>query len=309
MRIMHLTDSALGLSLVEATAPRPKPGPDELLIRVHAAGVTTAELQWYPTLHDRSGGKRHGAVPSHEFSGVVVGVGRDVSALEIGQEVFGMNDWFDDGAMADYCVAPFSSVAPKPACLTHVEAASVPIGALTAWQGLVDRAQLRTGETVLIHGGAGAVGVFAIQLARLHGAHVIATASARNIDFVRNLGADQVIDYHSTPFENAVHDVDVVFDTVGSDTLQRSWGVLHRGGRLVTIASTEEGTEDERVKNAFFIVEPSQMQLSVVADLLAARRLRPVLDAVVPLCHAGKAYTGQLERRSRGKLVVEVAAA
>jgi NADPH:quinone reductase-like Zn-dependent oxidoreductase len=303
---MHLTE---GLSLVEANVPRPKPGPDELLIRVRAAGVTTAELQWYPTSHDRHGQRRFGAIPSHEFSGVVAGVGRDVGSLEIGEEVFGMNDWFENGAMADYCVAPFSAVAPKPACLTHVEAASVPIGALTAWQGLMDRARLRSGETVLVHGGAGAVGVFAIQLAHLHGARVITTVSARNADFVRNLGADEVIDYQTTPFDEVVRGVDVVFDTVGGDTLDRSWNLLNRDGRLVTIVSSAENTADERIGKAFFIVEPNQMQLSVIADLLESRRLRPVLDAVVPLCQAGNAYMGRLERRSRGKVVVEVAAA
>lgn len=184
MRIIRLAGSAQTPALIEDAAPEPRPGQGELLIRVCAAGVILAELSWYPTSHRKTGAPRTGAVPSHEFSGVVAAVGQDVGPLEIGHEVFGMNDWYSNGAMAEYCVAPYFALAPKPGCLTHVEAASVPISALTAWQGLFDRANLQPGERVLVHGGAGGVGVFAIQLAHLHGARVIATASERNRDFV-----------------------------------------------------------------------------------------------------------------------------
>ena len=133
---------------------------------------------WYPTSHTKTGEKRTAAVPGHEFSGVIAALGADVEGFEVGREVYGMNDWFADGATAEYCLAQPAAVAPKPPRLTHIEAASVPIAALTAWQGLVERARLQPGESVLIHGGAGAVGLFAVQLARLRGAHVIATASA-----------------------------------------------------------------------------------------------------------------------------------
>jgi len=219
-----------------------------------------------------------------------------------------MNDWFSDGATAEYCVTRPASVAPKPAQLTHVEAASVPIGALTAWQGLFDRAKLQAGERVLVHGGAGAVGLFAIQLARLHGAHVTATASARNHGFVAQLGAGQIIDYQAAPFEKKLRDMDVVFDTVGGETLERSWSVLKRGGRMITIAADSEATADDRVKQAFFIVEPNREQLIRVGDLLDAGRLRTAVDAVLPLREAAAAYTGTVkERRGRGKLVVAVA--
>ena len=166
--------------VVKTDAVQPQPRRGELLIRVCAAGVIPTELSWYPTSHGQTGEARIGAVLGHEFSGVVAAVGEDVGSLEIGCDVFGMNDWFSDGAMADYCLAPFFAVADKPRRLSYVEAASVPISALTAWQGLFDRARLQPGERILVHGGAGAVGIFAIQLARLHGAHVIATASAPN---------------------------------------------------------------------------------------------------------------------------------
>jgi NADPH:quinone reductase-like Zn-dependent oxidoreductase len=192
--------------------------------------------------HTPDGGKRTGGIPGHEFSGIVEAVGPDVDPDHVGREVFGLNDWFADGATAEYCVAQSSSIAPKPHRLSHAEAASVPIGALTAWQGLFDRAGLRAGERVLIHGGSGAVGIFAVQLARRVGASVIATASARNTEFLKQLGAERVIDYHSERFEEHVRDVDVVFDGVGGATLQRSWNVLKPAGRSGLLHRRSEST-------------------------------------------------------------------
>src|SRR5215475_3495201 len=191
MKVMCLADSGATAVLAEESVPQPQPGRGELLIQVHAAGVTSKELLWYPTTHTKSGERRSRAVPGHEFSGVIAAIGEDTAGFEIGQEVYGMNDWFSDGAMAEYCITQPSSIAQKPTSLTHIEAASVPIGALTAWQGLFERARLEAGERVLVHGGAGAVGVFAIQLARFRGAHVVSTASARNLAFVAGLGAGE----------------------------------------------------------------------------------------------------------------------
>ena len=252
------------------------------------------------------GQSRVGAVPGHEFSGVVVGVGEDVGHLGVGHAVLGMNDWYSDGAMAEYCVAPFFSVVPKPGNLTFVQAASVPISALTARQALLDHARLRRGEHVLIHGGAGAVGVFAIQIARLYGAHVTTTASAQNRDFVAGLGAERVIDYHESRFEDEVKDMDVVFDTVGGQTLARSWSVLKPGGRIVTVVSTEANSADPRVRDAFFIVEPNQKELVEIARLLSGGQLRPVVDSVVPLSKVPDLYAGKVQRRGRGKVVVSI---
>src|SRR5581483_11775805 len=159
MRSVSLAPS-LAVAVVNDNAARPEPAAFELLIRVCAAGVITTEVAWYPTSHRKNGEIRTGAVLGHEFSGVVEAVGEGVGYLEVGREVFGMNDWFSDGALADYCTAPYYAVAPKPSRLSHIEAASVPISALTAWQGLFDRAKLQPGERVLVHGGAGAVGTF-----------------------------------------------------------------------------------------------------------------------------------------------------
>ena len=246
-------------------------------------------------------------MPGHEFSGVIAAVGKQVEGFSAGQDVYGMNDWFADGAMAEYCVTQALSIAAKPVSLTHAEAASVPIGALTAWQGLVERAKVQSGERVLVQGGAGAVGVFAIQLARLRDAYVIATASARNLDFVRELGAERVINYQSAPFEREAGEVDVVFDTVGGETLRRSWSVLKPNGRMVAIASDGEQATDERTKQAFFIVEPNHSQLKDIGRLLDEGRLKPVVDAVVPFAEVPAAFAGKTEKKQgRGKVVVEV---
>src|SRR4029450_3313902 len=300
MITMRLSDAADGPVLIEENVPQPQPGHGELLVRVYAAGVTPTELLWYPTTHAENGERRSRSIPGHEFSGVIAAVGEETVGFEIGQDVYGMNDWFSDGAMAEYCITQPTSVAQKPPSVTHVEAASVPIGALTAWQGLFDRAQLQAGEHVLVHGGAGGGCILAIQLARLRGAHVTATASARNLAFVSQLGAEQVIDYRAVHFEDNVRNMDVGFDTVADETLQRSWGVLKPGGRMITIAADSETTTDDRVKQAFFIGEPNREQLSRIGHMLDAGDLRMVVDAVLPLTQATVAYTGgAVQRRGR----------
>ena len=220
-----------------------------------------------------------------------------------------MNDWFADGATAEYCLTLPGSIAAKPKSLTHIEAASVPISTLTAWQGLFDRAKLQAGERVLVHGGAGAVGIFAVQLARSRGAHVIATASEHNLAFVSELGADEVIDYRKERFEDRVGKVDIVFDTVGDETLQRSWSVLKPTGRMVTIASDVEGTDDPKLKAAFFIVEPNHDQLNEVARMLDEGSLRTYVGATVALERVEEAYAGGHGlKNGPGKVVVVVSA-
>jgi NADPH:quinone reductase-like Zn-dependent oxidoreductase len=186
------TDQGPGLILVELQ--KPEPGLGEILIHVHAAGVTPTELLWYPTTHTKSGTARMRAVPGHEFSGVIAAIGKDVQDFELGDEVYGMNDWFADGATAEFCITLPQNIARKPTTLNHETAASVPIGALTSYQALIDRAKLAPGESVLIHGGASAVGLYAVQLAHIRGARVITTVSAQDIDFVIRLGADKAID-------------------------------------------------------------------------------------------------------------------
>jgi NADPH:quinone reductase-like Zn-dependent oxidoreductase len=304
MKALVLVKSAPQPLLLERELPRPVPQQGEVVVRVRAVAVTPTELLWYPTSHKKDGGSRTLPVLGHEFSGEVAECGEGVTEFAIGQEVYGMNDWFAEGALAEYCVATPEWIAHKPRALSHEEAASVPISALTAWQGLFDRGKLKPEERVLIHGGTGAVGMFAVQLAHAYGAHVITTVSASNIALAKTLGADEAIDYRGSSFETLVRDVDLVLDTVGGDTLQRSWQVLRPDGRLVTIAVDSEFTSDERIRQAFFIVEPNRMQLEEVGRLLDAGRLQTLHDAVIGVSGATDAYAGTHRRQGRGKLII-----
>jgi NADPH:quinone reductase-like Zn-dependent oxidoreductase len=300
MKAMRVSNSTQGPALIASELPRPLPGEGGLLISVRAAGVTPTELGWYPTTQTKDGTPRKGAVPGHEFSGVVAALGKNANGFEVGQEVYGLNDWFADGATAEFCLTTPQNIAGKPATLTHEAAATVPIGALTAWQGLLERAKIKPGERVLIHGASGAVGIFAVQLAHRHGAHVIGTASSANLELIAELGADEVIDYRASRFEDGTQKVDVVFDGVGGETFARSWSMLKPGGRMVTIVEGES-------KDAFFIVEPNQKQLAEVAKLLDAGELKTYVGAVVPLAKASDAYSGAVPRkRENGKVVIMI---
>ena len=291
-------------ALVYGAVTMPRAGEGEIVVRVRAAAVTPTELLWVPTWTTRAGKSRpFPIIPGHEFSGEVHALGSGVNDVAVGDAVFGMNDWFGDGAQAEFCVARSADVAPKPTSIDHVTAAVVPISALTAWQGLVERAKLTRGERVLVHGAAGNVGLFAVQIAHGIGAHVIATASGHNLEFVRSLGADEVIDYRARSFEDAVTGVDVVFDTVGGDTLARSWGVLRLGGRMETTAADAEHTREQRVKDAFFIVEPNREQLTRISRMIDAGKLRVFVGAAFPLQEASQAYT---HKPVRGKNVLVV---
>src|SRR5215218_262323 len=304
MRAVRLHARGGAESLRVEDAPTPRPGPGEVLVRVRAAAVTPTELLWVPTWTTPDGGPRPlPVIPGHEFSGEVAALGEGVTAVAVGEAVYGMNDWFGDGAQAEFCLARPADVARKPTSVDYPHAAVTPISALTAWQGLFERARLAAGQHVLIDGGAGGVGGFAVQLARRRGARVTATAAAGNLDFVRGLGADEVIDYRAERFEERVRGVDVVFDTVGGDTLRRSWGVLRPGGRMVTIAASEERAQDERIRAAFFIVEPRRAELEEVARLIDGGDVRPVVGAEFPLAEAVLAYR---HKPVRGKVVLRV---
>ena len=307
MKAMQVNHSTQGPLLIATELTQPEPGEGELLVSVHAVGVTHTELDWYPTTYAKDGTPRQRAVPGHEFSGVIAAVGKNTMGFEVGQEIYGMSDWFIDGATAEFCLTQPQSIASKPVTLTHEAAATVPIGALTAWQGLFEHAKLQPGERVLVQGGAGAVGLFAVQLAHLHGAHVIATASQKNLQLVAELGADEVIDYKASRFEDRSGRVDVVFDTAGGDALDRSWAVLNPSGRLVTVVSGLPDNAEQRVKDAFFIVEPSQIQLLEVARLLDSRTLKTYVNAVVSLEEASDAYSGNVRGKlGYGKVVIAI---
>lgn len=295
--------------LVYEDAPQPRPGPGQVLVRVYATGIIANELKWDETYQTAAASPHTLPIPGRDLSGVVEEVGPSVTTLVKGSEVFGMLGYGRDGAEAEYTIALPNELAPKPSRLDHVQAAAVPLSALTAWQALFDQAHLAAGQTVLIHGGAGGVGVFAVQLAHWAGAQVIATASARNRDLLRELGANETIDYATTRFEEVVHGVDLVFDTVGGDTLQRSWQVIKPGGVLVSIASPPPSATSVKrhdVRFAWFVVEPNQEELNQIGTLIDAGQLRPIVDAVFPLAQARQAYEQVAKGHTRGKVVLRV---
>ncbi len=290
-------------------APKPTPGAGDALVRVHACAITPTELSWGTTYTTRDGRERLPTIPGHELSGVVEAVSQDVSAPRVGDAVYALIDFWRDGAAADYVVVQARDLAPKPKNLSHTQAAAVPLSALTAWQALFDHAGLVKGHRVLIHAAAGGVGTYAVQLAKGRGAHVIGTARAINADFLRALGADDVIDYTAVRFEDRVHDLDVVLDSVGGDTLERSWSVLRKGGVLVTIADSAAADKAAKygVRGVEFIVEPSQAQLIEIARLIETGALRVIVESTYPLPDARAAFVRGLGGHNRGKLVLSVA--
>jgi len=312
MRALHAYAQGDPSRLLLEEAPRPTPGPEDVLVRVHASGVSPGELDWGGTWRNRDGTARvPPIIPGHEVSGVVEALGADARGLTVGDEVFGYIDSQRDGADAEYVAARAAELAPKPATLTHSEAAALPLSALTAWQALFDQGELARGQRILIHGGAGGVGTFAVQLARWRGAHVVATSSGEDADLVRRLGANEVIDYRAERFEDVVGDLDLVFDTVGGDTWERSWGVIRPGGRLVSIAvprPSERGTAAGR-RAIWFIVKADRGQLIEIGGLVDRGFVRPIVAEVLPLERGAEAYGTNRRRGGPGKVVLGVASA
>lgn len=308
MKAIYLEKKAGAEALVAGDIPRPKPGPGEILVKVHATAVMPTELNWEPTFNTASGQPRpFPIVLSHEFSGVVESSNGGTGEFKAGDEVYGLNDWFSNGAQAEYCVASPKEVALKPEKSTHSEAAVVPISALTAWQGLFEKGQLEKKKRVLIHGASGAVGTFAVQLARWRGAHVTATASSGNLDFVRALGADVVIDYHATRFEDVVCDMDVIFDGVGGETLERSWNILKKTGRMISIVgATTQAPLSQRSRDAFMIVRADGTQLAEIGKMIDSGELRVFVEATYPLAEAKDAYARAERGKMRGKIALSL---
>ena len=295
--------------LVYEDAPQPRPGAEEVLVRVYATGVIANELKWDVTYQTKAGSPRALPIPGRDLSGVVEAVGHGVTEPAKGDEVYAMLDYCCDGAEAEFTIALPNELAPKPRTLDHVQAAAVPLTALTAWQALFVHARLAAGQTILIHGAAGGVGVFAVQLARWAGAQVIATASQRNRDFLCELGANEIIDYTTTRFEEVVQGVDFVFDTVGGDTLHRSWQVVKPGGVLVSVVSPRPSFAEAKghgVRPVWFVVQPNREQLVRIGALIDEGKVRPIIDTVLPLSQARQAYEQGAKGHTRGKIVLRV---
>lgn len=294
------------LSLEEA--PRPTAGEGELLIRVYATSVNPFDAAYRAGYLAGYFNPTFPLILGTDVSGVVEEVGPGVSGFASGDRVYARGGVVRDGAYAEYIAVPASDVAPCPSSLDHVHAAALPHVVLTAWQALFVIAGLEAGQTVLIHGAAGGVGHVAAQLAKTRGARVIGTAST-NIDFLHELSLDQAIDYSSTPFEEVVRDVDVVLDTVGGDTQQRSWAVLKPGGILVSTlqAPSAEEAAAHGVRYGFVVsAPPIGPVLAQVATMVDAGQLKPEVSRVFPLESIREAHAAIETHHTRGKIVLQV---
>jgi NADPH:quinone reductase-like Zn-dependent oxidoreductase len=294
--------------LVYEEAPKPHPGPGEVLVRVAAAGILVNELGWDITYQTAAGEPRALPIPGRDLCGVVVEVSTDVTGVAVGDAVYAQLGYGRDGAEAEYAIVLPRELAPKPRMLDDVQAAAVPLSALTAWQALFLQARLSRGQRVLVHGASGGVGTYAVQFAHWAGAEVLATASARNADFLRDLGADVIIDYMTTRFEDVARDLDVVLDLVGGETLRRSWQVVRAGGVLVSVVTPLPADPAPRpeVRFVYFVVEPSGEQLRQIGGLLDAGQVRSIVDQVFPLAEARRAYEAGLHGHPRGKIVLAI---
>ncbi|MFE9663274.1 zinc-binding dehydrogenase [Streptomyces sp. NPDC005955] len=287
----------------------PEPGPNELLVRVHAAGLNPTD--WKHRVREAFLGEPP-FVLGWDVSGVVETVGTGVTLFGPGDEVFGMLPYpYGAGAHAEYVAAPARAFASKPSRIDHVQAAALPLAALTAWQALVDTARVGPGHRVLVHAAAGGVGHLAVQIAKARGAYVIGTAGGDKHGFLRGLGCDEVIDYREVDFADVVSAVDVVLDAVGGDYRARSLRTLRRGGVLVSLLPYEKrelAAEADRfgVRGEVMIVESDHAGMNAIADLVRADRLRATVAGTYPLADAAEAHARGETGRTAGKLVLLV---
>lgn len=294
--------------LVYEDVPVPTIEPNEVLIRAHAAGVNPVDAAIRAGYMVEYINHSLPLVMGWDVSGVVDQIGSDVKNLKVGDEVYARADVARDGAYGEYVAVRAGDVALKPKSLDHIHAAATPHAALSAWQSLVETAGLSAGQTVLIHGAAGGVGSFAVQFAKMRGAHVLGTASEKNLEYLRKLGADEVIDYNATRFEDVVRGVDVVLDLIGGETQQRSWGVLKRGGMLVSMVQppSQEEAAKRGVKAHIIGTQAHGPQLTEVARAIDAGHIQSVVSTVLPLRDARKAHEMIQTRHTRGKIVLQV---
>jgi len=289
--------------LVYEEAPDPTPAIGDVLVRVHARGITADELFW-PLHADRAGRDRTPLIPGQEFSGVVVALGYGTAGVAVGDEVYGLNDDYRDGAAAELIAVEARDVAPAPTTIDHVQAASLPQAALTSWQALFDHGHLGAGQTALIHGAAGAVGSIAVQLAKAEDARVIGTGRSSVRSLILDLGADEFVDLEQDAWFTGVEQCDVVFDTIGGDVLAQSVSIVRSGGVLVSVASPPPAGRDD-IRSIYFIRHPDGAQLVEIARLVDSGRLRPQVGAVYPLAQAREAFTAKGAGGIPGRVILQ----
>ena len=289
--------------------PRPEPKEDEILVRVIAAGVNPVDGMIRSGLFAKNQKLTSPMILGGDIAGVVEKAGGKITKLKKGDPIYAYLSLKNNGGYAEYAVAKEEEAAAKPKSISYNEAAAVPIVALTAWQALVDSAKLGTGQSVLIHGGSGCVGTFAIQIAKARVAKVFATASTPNQEFLKELGADVAIDYTKQKFEDIAKDVDVVLDSVGGDTLARSYGVVKKGGFIATLVADVDQTElDKRgIRGESISVKPNSQELAEIGKLIDAKKVRVIVSQTFPLADAVKAQEQAATGHTRGKIVLKVA--
>jgi NADPH:quinone reductase-like Zn-dependent oxidoreductase len=287
--------------------PRPGPKEDEVLVRVIASSVNPADPLTLSGKYAKEFGTHLPLVPGYDIAGIVEKTGANVTKLKVGDAVYGYPTF--GGGWADYVTVKEWEVGPKPKSLNFVEASAVPMGALTAWQALVDVAKLQQGQTILIHGGSGGVGSFAIQIAKARGARVIATASGPNQDLLKQLGADVAVDYTKTKFEDVAKDVDAVLDPVGKDTLARSYSVVKKGGIVMSLVARPDPDELKKhgIRGAGISVHPDSEDLTEIAQLIDNGKIKPIVTQVVSLTDAVAAQQQAATHHTRGKIVLRIA--
>jgi NADPH:quinone reductase-like Zn-dependent oxidoreductase len=287
--------------------PRREPNEDEALVRVIASSVNPADPLTLSGKYAREFGTHLPLIPGYDIAGVVEKTGANVAKLKVGDAVYGYPTF--GGGWAEYITVKEWEVAAKPKSLNFVESAAVPMGALTAWQALVDVAKLQPGQIVLIHGGSGGVGSFAIQIAKARGARVIATASTANQDLLKQLGADVAVDYTKTKFEDVAKDVDAVLDPVGKETLARSYGVVKKGGIVMSLVARPDPAEIKKrgIRGAGISVHPDAEDLAEIAQLIDAGKIKPIVTQVLPLSEAIAAQQQAATHHTRGKVVLRIA--
>jgi len=301
MRALRLHDRGGPSHFVEEEAGIPSAGIGDVLVRVHAASFTPTELEWPSTWVDRAGRDRRPSIPCHEVSGVVTALGYGTTGVAVGDAVYGLTDWYRDGAAAEYVAVEARNLARKPDRLEHRTAAALPMVALTAHQALFDHGGLAARQAVAVLGAAGGVGTFAVQLARAARARVVAVARPWAGELLRGLGAEVFADVERAPLP----EVDVIFDLIGGETLRRACAMVRPGATVVSVV--ENPPVDVNRRGRFFVVEPSRAQLEELGQRVVAGELNPVVGAAWPLREGRAAFEAKHRGGQPGKAVLLVA--
>ena len=289
--------------------PRPEPNANEVLIRVMAASINPVDVAIRKGYLKQFTGDKFPLILGMDASGVIENIGANINKFKVGDPVIAFFTLGGEGGYAQYVLATEDEIARKPEAITFEQAAAVPAAGSTAWKALIETGDLEAGQTVLIHGGSGGVGHFAIQIAKARGAKVIATASAANQEFLKQMGADVVVDYMKQKFEDVAKDIDLVLDSVGEDTLKRSYGVVKKGGMIVSIVDDCDPKElaAHGIRGTTIRTEPNAKTLEELARLIDAKKITPVLSQVFPFSEVAKAHEQIATRHTRGKIVLKVA--